>query len=92
MTGFFGSLELIRKTSSAERSEGRLMGVDKWGHLQRSCCLKTEDALTQFIEVRIDAVGTGHGAQEPGLEESGPLVDQAPVAPHVILHKHAHTT
>lgn len=38
--------------------------------------------------MRVDAVDAGDGAQQPGLEESSPFVHQAPVASHVILHKH----
>lgn len=41
--------------------------------------------LTQLIEVRVDAVDPGDRAQEAGLEESGPLVHQTPVASHVVL-------
>ena len=46
--------------------------------------------------MRVDAVGSGDGAHQPSLQEGGPLVHQAPVAPHVVLkdthmHTHAHT-
>lgn len=41
--------------------------------------------LTQLVEVRVAAVGSWHRADQTGLEECGPLVDQTPLAAHVIL-------
>ena len=71
--------------------EDVLCGDNQRGLTLRSVMtvLRTENGLTQLIEVCIDAVDAGNGAQEPGLEERGPLVHQAPVASHVVLHTKA---
>lgn len=45
----------------------------------------TQGGLTQLVEVRVAAVGSWHRADQTGLEECGPLVDQTPLAAHVIL-------
>lgn len=44
-----------------------------------------QSGLTQLVKVRVAAVGSWHGADQTGLEECGPLVDQTPLAAHVIL-------
>lgn len=40
---------------------------------------------TQLVKVSVYPVAARHGADEPGLQEGGPLVHQAPVTPQVIL-------
>ena len=40
--------------------------------------------LTELVKVRI-ALGTGHRAHQPRLQERCPLVDQAALATHVVL-------
>lgn len=44
-----------------------------------------QSGLTQLVKVRVAAVGSWHGADQTGLEECGPLVDQTSLAAHVIL-------
>lgn len=41
--------------------------------------------LTQLVEVCVATVGSWHRADQTGLEECGPFVDQTPLAAHVIL-------
>lgn len=54
----------------------------RWRAHKRPC---TQSGLTQLVKVRVAAVGSWHGADQTGLEECGPLVDQTPLAAHVIL-------
>ena len=42
-------------------------------------------ALTQLVKVGLGATGTGHRADQPGLEKSAPFVHQDPLATSVIL-------
>lgn len=44
-----------------------------------------QSGLTQLVKVGVAAVGSWHRADQTGLEECGPLVDQTPLATHVIL-------
>lgn len=41
--------------------------------------------LTQLVKVRLGAVLLQDGAHQPGLQEGGPLVDQAALSPDVVL-------
>lgn len=54
--------------------------------------LRRREALTQLVEVRVDAVGAGDGAQQPRLQEGGPLVDQAALPPDVALSRRPQVT
>lgn len=41
--------------------------------------------LTQLVKVGLGTTGTGHRADQPGLEEGAPLVHQHPLAASVVL-------
>lgn len=44
-----------------------------------------DPALTQQVKMGLNATGTGHRANQPGLEKSAPFVHQHPLAASVIL-------
>ena len=52
---------------------------------RRPCRRTQAGRLTELVEVRLNPVRPGHGADEPGLQEGAPLVDQAAVTTVVIL-------
>lgn len=58
-------------------------------HLKREISLNYRAVkaflLTELIKVRFHAVGSGYRADEPGLQEGAPLVDQTAVTSIVVL-------
>lgn len=77
--GFWGSRVWRRKTSSAGRERGV---AGRW--VQDSSSPRRE-ALTQLVKVCLRALGPGDGAQQAGLEERAPAVDEATLPSNVVL-------
>lgn len=86
MTGFFGSLELMRKMSSKKQNKKKEIKASVARTLSAvRAYWAGSRPLTQLVEVSVDPIGSRHGAHQPRLQEGGPLVHQTPVAPKVIL-------
>lgn len=46
-----------------------------------------EGDLTKLVKVRVDPGRAGDGADQSGLEEGGPAVDETPLPSDVVLQK-----
>lgn len=80
------SLVCSRKTSPASRG-GISTALTCQGRPRPPCVCGCPPALalTELIEMCVCPVRSRHGADEPSLQEGGPLVHQAALPTHVIL-------